>query len=119
MLKDTFRGGGKDVSLFERCQIIGMHQAAKTSKEIAETTKIRLRTVQGILKNLKDNGEPSPSRKKCSRKKILFDHDRQTLKCLVKSNHKKTTVELRAMFNCESKSISTHTQCKGNSRDWD
>jgi len=35
------------------------------------------------------------------------DRDRRSLKRLVKSNRRKTTVELRAMFNSESKSIST------------
>ena len=33
-----------------------MHQAEKTSKEIAETTKIGLRTVQRIIENWKDGG---------------------------------------------------------------
>ena len=55
--------------MFEKGQIIGMHQAEKTSKEIAETTKIGLRTVQHIIKNWKDSGEPLSSRKKCGRKK--------------------------------------------------
>ena len=41
----------------------------KTSKEIAENTKIGLRTVQRISKNWKDSGEPSSSREKCGRKK--------------------------------------------------
>lgn len=36
-----------------------MHQAEKTSKEIAETAKIGLRTVQRIIKNWKDIGDPS------------------------------------------------------------
>ncbi len=42
-------------------------------------------------------------------KKILNDRDRRSLKSLVKSNRKKTTVELTAMFNSESKSIYTCT----------
>ena len=46
-----------------------MHQAEKTSKDIAETTKIGLRTVQRIIENWKDSGEPSSSREKCGRKK--------------------------------------------------
>ena len=45
MSKDTSRGHGKDVSLFS------MHQAEKTSKDIAETTKIGISTVQRIIKN--------------------------------------------------------------------
>ena len=65
MSKDTSYGHGKDVSLFEKGQIIGMHQAEITSKEIAETTKIGLRTVQCFIKNWKDSGEPLSSRKKC------------------------------------------------------
>lgn len=42
--------------------------------------------------------------------KILIDRDRRSLKLLVKSNHKKATVEPTAMFNSESKSISTCTK---------
>ena len=45
---------GKDVNLFQKGHIIDMHQAKKTSKEIAETIKIRLRTVQRIIKNWKE-----------------------------------------------------------------
>lgn len=90
---------GKDVNLFQKGQIIGLHQAKKTTKEIAETTKIGLRTVQHIIKTWKDSGEPSSSRKKCGRKKILNDRDRRSLKRLVKSYRKKSTVELTAMFN--------------------
>ncbi len=64
MSEDTSCDRGKDVNLFQKGQIIGMHQAKKTSKEIAETTKIGLRTVQHIIKNWKDSGEPSSLRKK-------------------------------------------------------
>ena len=41
MSKDTNCGRGKDVSLFERDQIIGMCQGGKTSKEI-EAEKLQL-----------------------------------------------------------------------------
>ena len=40
-------------------------------------------------------------------KKILIDRDRWSHKCLVKSDHRKTTAELSATFNSASKSIST------------
>ena len=56
MSKYTSGGRGKDVGLFEKGQIIGMHQAEKTSKETAETTKIGLRTVQHFIKNWRDIG---------------------------------------------------------------
>ncbi|MEQ2213567.1 hypothetical protein XENOCAPTIV_017087 [Xenoophorus captivus] len=42
-------------------------------------------------------------------KKILNDCDQRSIKHLVKSNRRKTTVELQAMFNRKSKSISPHT----------
>ena len=45
----------------------------------------------------------------CGWKKILTDHDQRSLKRLMRSNSRKTTVELRAMFNSKSKSISTRT----------
>lgn len=41
--------------------------------------------------------------------KNLYNHDWHFLKCLVKSNHKKSTVELTTMFNSESEDISMHT----------
>ena len=47
-----------------------MHQAEKTSKEIAETTKIGLRAVQRIIKNWKDRGEQFVFEEKCGWKKI-------------------------------------------------
>ena len=37
-----------------------MHQAKKSSKEIAETTKIGLRTVQHIIQNAMEEGLMSP-----------------------------------------------------------
>ena len=40
--------------LSQRGQTIGMHKAEKTFKEIAETTKIGLKTVQHIIKNWKE-----------------------------------------------------------------
>lgn len=56
MSKDTSSGRGKDFekSLFEKGQNNGKHQA---SKEAAETTKIGLRSVQGMLKNWKNSGK--------------------------------------------------------------
>ena len=50
MSEDISCGRGKDVTLFQKGQIIGLHQAKKTTKEIDETTKIGLRTVQRIIK---------------------------------------------------------------------
>ena len=46
-----------------------MHQVEQTSKEIVETPKIGLRTVQSIIKNWKDSREPLSLRKKCGQKK--------------------------------------------------
>ena len=80
---------GKDVNLFEKGQIIGMHQAKKRFKEIAETSKIELRTAQRIVKNWKDSGDPLSSRKKRGWEKALSDHDQRSLKRLVRSNCKK------------------------------
>ena len=49
-VRRQIRWSGKDITLFQRAQIIGLHQAKKASKESAETTKIGLRAVQGIFK---------------------------------------------------------------------
>ena len=95
--------------MFEKGQIIGMYQAEKISKMTAETTNIGLRIVQCIIKNWKDSGEPSSLNKKCGQNTIPIDRDCRSLKRLVKSNRRKTRVDLRAMFNSESRSISTRT----------
>ena len=87
---------GEDITLFQKGEIIGLHQAKKTSKEFDEITGTGLRTVQRIFKTWKDSGELSTSWKKWGRKKILNDGDG-------------STVELTAMSNSESKSISTST----------
>ena len=89
MSKDTSCGRGKDVNLFQKGQFISLHQAEKTSKEIAETTKIGLRTVQRIIKKWKDSGETSSSRKEWGQTQILNDRDRRSLKRLVNSNNNK------------------------------
>ena len=86
MSEDISSGHGKDVTLFQKAQIIDLHQAKKT-KETDETTKTGLRTVQHIIKTWKESGEPSSSRKKCGQKKILNDYDRRSLRYLVKSGH--------------------------------
>ena len=115
-MEDTSCGPGKDVNLFQRGQIIGRHQAKKISKEIAGTTKIGLRTVECIIKNWKDSGEQSSSRKKCGRKKFWMNQrDQRSLKCLVKLNNEnnnrtpsyvKYSKELLSLLVLESKSIS-------------
>ena len=57
--------------MFQKGQIIGLHQAKKTTKEINETTKIELRMVQRIIKTWKDIDDAISSRKKCGRKHFL------------------------------------------------
>ena len=70
---------GHHVALFQKGQIIVLHQAKKTTKEINETIKSGLRSVQHIIKSWKDSGEPSSSRKKYGWKKkswmmVVGDH---------------------------------------------
>ena len=69
MSKDVSCGRGKDVTLFQKGDIIGLHQA--------EITGIGIRTVQRIIKARKDSGEPSTLRKKCGREKISNDRDQR------------------------------------------
>lgn len=45
MWKDSSHGREKDISLFDKVQAIGMHQAENTPKKIIETTKIGIGTV--------------------------------------------------------------------------
>lgn len=50
-MKDVSLGSGKDVSLLEKVQITGMHQAEETEKSV-ETDKIKLRIVHCLLGNI-------------------------------------------------------------------
>ena len=50
MSEDISCGHGKDVTLFQKGQIIVLHQEKKTTKDVDETAKIGLRTVQHIKK---------------------------------------------------------------------
>lgn len=61
---ETSCGSGNYVTLFKSVQMIGLHQGKQTAKEITETFKIGLRTVQCINKTWKESGEPLSSRKK-------------------------------------------------------
>lgn len=99
-------GRGKDVNLFQKGHIIGINSSKENIQEDHETTQTGLRTVQCIIKTWKDSGEPLSLRKKCGQKKIL--NDRRSLKRLVKSNHKKTPVELTAVFKSERAFPQTH-----------
>lgn len=66
---------GKDVALFPKGLIIGLHQVTKTTKEITEATKIGFSTVQCIIKPWKDSGQTSSLRKKCGRNNLIIsDH---------------------------------------------
>ena len=75
MSEDISCGRGKDVTPFQQGPIISFHQAKKTTKEIAHTTKTVLRTVRCIFKTWKGSGELSSSGKKCGPEKILNDCD--------------------------------------------
>jgi len=84
MSEDTSCGRGKDVNLFSNYWHASNKDGRK--KEIAETTKIGLRTVQRIIENKEGRMvgawwgwwmvETSSSRKECGQKRILNDHDR-------------------------------------------
>ena len=54
MSEDIAYSCGKDVTWSHKGQIIGLHQPKKTTKEIAETTKIGLKTVQRIIKTFQE-----------------------------------------------------------------
>lgn len=92
--QETFCGRGKDVSLFQKGQIIGAHQAKKTGGW--------LRTVQHI-KTWQDDGELHLQ----GQNNILNGRDGRSLKRLVKS-----AAELTAALDSESKSTPTQTMCK-------
>ncbi|GBN23358.1 hypothetical protein AVEN_254825-1 [Araneus ventricosus] len=83
----------RDVSDFKKGRIIGLHHSKKTTKEIAG---IGLRSVQRILKTRKDSNEPSTSRNKCGRKKLLSSRNRRSQKRLVKKSQKKWYLRINA-----------------------
>ena len=84
----------------------GLRQAKKMSQEITETTETGLRTVQCIMK---------PGRIVVNHHlwwRNLTDFDLRSLKSFMKSNINNSTVELTAMLNSESKSVSTWTMLR-------
>lgn len=96
-----FKNSHSALGVVVQNEIIGMHQAENRCKEIEETTKIGLRTIQRIIKNWKDCGEPSVLSNKSSWIKILNNPKRWSLKHFVKSDRRKSTVKFRSMFNIE------------------
>ena len=88
-----------------------------TCKKIAKTTKIELRSVHSIIKNWKivDNHHLWGRNVVEKKNWMIVISDELTFGQIVKkqSNRKKTTEELTAMFNSESKGISTCTIAKG------
>jgi len=77
------------VTLFQKGQIIEMYETNKITEEIAESSKIVLGPIKGILKACKNNVELSHSNK-LGQNKTLSNCDSRSLKCSVKSNHRKT-----------------------------
>lgn len=60
MLKDISRCSERDINrLCQNGRVTGKNQAKKTWRELVETMKVGLRTVQRIIKNWTDIGEPS------------------------------------------------------------
>ncbi|XP_054720704.1 uncharacterized protein LOC129230330 [Uloborus diversus] len=100
---------GSDVTEFKKGQIVGLYQSGKKCKDIVKISAIGFRTVQRITKRCKEGGEATCSRYLCGHKSILHERDRRSLKRLVKKNRKKSTIQLTALFNEGSKTISQRT----------
>ena len=109
MSVDVTRRRGKDVTEFQKGQIIGLHQGKMSSKEISEITGKGVRCVQRIIKAWNDGELATTSRERCGRHRILTDRDRRAVKRLVKSNRKRSTLQLTKMFNAGCQTISCRT----------
>ena len=100
---------GKDLSLFDKGRIIGLHGADKTTREINEETGVGCRTIQRTIAYWKQYGEPSSSRGNCGRGKILNERDRRSLKRLVKKNRRSSVQMITSEFNEGMKKVSPRT----------
>ncbi|GBO33507.1 hypothetical protein AVEN_171180-1 [Araneus ventricosus] len=84
MAERVISGRRKDVSESKNGQIIGLRQGQKSYKKIAEITSMYLCTIQRNIKTWKDVNEPSSSRKRCCRRRILNNRNSRSLKRLAK-----------------------------------
>ena len=100
---------GKDLSLFDKGRIIGLHGADKTTREINEETGVGCRTIQRTIAYWKQYGEPSSTRGNCGRGKILNERDRRSLKRLVKKNRRSSVQMITSEFNEGTKKVSPRT----------
>jgi transposase len=94
----------KDVPAFKTGQIVCLHQAGISNREISQITGIDQRTVQRIAK-WKMAGELASARHNCGRAKILDDRDRSLVKRMVKSNRRSSIHQLTRVFNQGAKTI--------------
>ena len=90
---------GKDLSLFDKGRIIGLHGAGKTTRKINEETVVGCRMTQQTIAYWKQYGKPSSSCSNCSRGKILNERDRCSLKRLVKENYCSSVQMITSEFN--------------------
>lgn len=73
MSDNVSSGHGAGGSVFHKGQIIGLHQAKKTTKEIEEITGTVLRNVQCIINTWKDSNGPSTSNKSTEELAAMFN----------------------------------------------
>ena len=107
----------KRTSVFDKGEVIGLHRAGKSAKEVSQMMAIGLRTVQTTIYQWWKDGEVRSFSGNRGRATILNTRHRRSRKRLVKANRRKSDQQLTSMFNEGSKKILL-APCVENRRKW-
>jgi transposase len=88
----------KELTDFERGEIIGLHKGGFSQRKITEILNIPKSTVGDVIKKYNDQGLTTTA-SRSGRPKILTERDERHLINLVKENRNKTLEELTENFN--------------------
>ncbi|GFX29168.1 regulator of chromosome condensation 2 [Trichonephila clavipes] len=99
----------KELSEFDRGNIVGCHLCGKSIREIADIRKKPKSTVSDVIVKWKRRGSET-AEKRTGRPKILGERSRRTLKRVVKQNRKSSLVEISHEFQSSSEiSVNSRT----------
>jgi transposase len=88
----------KELTDFERGEIVGLHKAKIPQRKIAEILNHPKSTVGDVIKKYNEQGLTSTI-PRSGRPKILTDRDKRQLVKIIKANRNLTLVEITEKFN--------------------